>query len=95
VHPGQRLRAIGFVIVCMIGMRLQVEMIQSSPIPQGITGWIKLDAFSRGLIVFNFFIGLFMILAIYSPHTRGPIFLAASLSVFFMALFVSSVFMLI
>lgn len=95
VHTGQRLKAGFFVITCMIGLRLQVEIMTEAGFQQGITKWISLTAFDRGLIIYSLFICLFIVLAIYSPQTRGPIFLAACLSLFFMALLSSTVFMLI
>ncbi len=94
VHEGQRLKAGFFVIVCMIGLRLQVEIMEDAGFRHGITKWIGLTAFDRGLIVYSLFIGLFIVLAIYSPRTRGPIFLAACLSLFFMAMMTSTIFMI-
>ncbi len=94
VQPGQRLRTAMFIILSMIGMRLQIEMADGSNFT-GLLGWLPLTAFQRGLAVYSFFIGLFLILTIFSPQTRGPIFMAASLSIFFMAFFVTSVIMLL
>ncbi len=94
VQPGQRLRTLLFIVLCMIGMRLQVEVATDSRF-SGLLDWISLSLFQRGLAVYSFFIGLFLILTIFSPQTRGPIFMAASLSIFFMAFFVTSVIMLL
>ncbi|MES2728601.1 MAG: hypothetical protein V4621_00700 [Pseudomonadota bacterium] len=94
VQPGQRLRTGLFIVLCMIGMRLQIEVAHDSAL-MGILGWLPLDAFQRSLIVYSFFIGMFLVLTIFSPQTRGPIFMAASLSIFFMAFFVTSVIMLL
>lgn len=94
VQPAQRLRTLLFIALSMVGMRLQVEVAMASGFT-GWLGWLSIAPFQRGLAVYSFFIGLFLILTIFSPQTRGPIFMAASLSIFFMAFFVTSVIMLL
>ena len=95
VHNGQRIKAGLFVVCCMVALRLQVEIMQEAGFDRGFTKWISLHAFERGLITYSLIICLFIVLAIFSPQTRGPIFMAACLSLFFMALFLSTIFMLI
>jgi hypothetical protein len=47
----------------------------------------------RGEIVYGIFIIMFLVLVRYSPQTKGIIFFAASLSVYFMAFIASMVIM--
>ncbi len=95
VNRGQRLKVIGFILLCMLVMRLQIEIVQSTGFAKGFTGWIDMSLYHRGLITYGFFIGLFLILSIFSPMTRGPVYLAACLSIFFMAFVTSFVVMII
>ncbi len=89
VHKGQRLKAVAFMLLCMITLRLQVEIIQSTGFQNGFTGLIDWSLMTRGFIVYGFFSALYLLLSYFSPYTRGPIYLAASLSIFFMAFTVS------
>lgn len=90
VHPGQRLKAMGFVILCMTVMRLQIEIIQSTGFKTGFTGFWDASLYHRGLMTYSIFIMIYLLLSYFSPYTRGVIYLAASISIFFMAFVVSS-----
>jgi hypothetical protein len=91
VHKGQRLKACAFIAVCMMVMRLQIQIFDQMGFAKGITGFIDWPLIFRGYGVYGVFILLFIILSYFSPFTRGAIYLAASLSIFFMAFTVSSI----
>jgi hypothetical protein len=93
VHKGQKLKALFFVIVCISSLRLQMEIMQSTGFTRGFTGFFQISSFQRGLIVYSVFIAGYILISYLSPYTKGPIYLAASLSIFFMA-FVASFFMM-
>ena len=95
VHKGQRLKAMAFVILCMSVMRLQIGIIQSTGFDKGFSGFWDASLYHRGLVTYGVFIMLFLVLSYYSPYTKGVIYLAASISIFFMAFTVSSLIMLI
>lgn len=95
VHKGQLVKAIAFVAVCMIVMRLQIEIVQSFGFDQGFTGLMTSSLYHRGLLVYGIFTGLYLLLSWLSPGTKGAIYLAASLSIFFMAFTISSILMII
>lgn len=95
VHKGQKLKALFFVVVCISSLRLQMEIMESTGYNAGFTGWFKMDSFHRGMIVYSIFIGIYLILSCLSPYTKGPIYLAASLSIFFMAFVASSLIMIV
>lgn len=95
VHKHQRAMAAGLFIGCMVMMRLQVELMHSTGFPNGFTPFLQADAHIRGLIVYTVFYVVYIVLAIYSPKTEGAVFLAASLSIFFGALFTSMIAMVI
>ena len=95
VHKGQRLKAMAFVILCMSVMRLQLGIIHSLGFDKGATGLWDASLYHRGLVTYSVFIMLFLVLSYFSPYTKGVIYLAASLSIFFMAFTVSSLIMVI
>lgn len=91
VHKGQKIKACAFIIVCMVVMRLQIQTFEMMGLTKGVTGFFDWPLMHRGYTVYGVFIFLFLILSYFSPYTRGPIYLAASLSIFFMAFTVSSI----
>lgn len=95
VHPGQRWKAGLFVILCALVMRLQIDIVNSTGFKTGFTGLMDAPLYTRGLVVYSLFILVYLILSYYSPATRGSIYLAASLSLFFMAFIASTVVMVI
>ncbi|MEZ5814613.1 MAG: hypothetical protein R3E13_07860 [Alphaproteobacteria bacterium] len=95
VHKQHRTWAAGFFIGCMIMMRLQAELMASTGFNSGFTGWWSMDAHSRGQITYSIFYVAYIALALYSPGTKGTIFMAASISIFFAALFTSMIVMVI
>lgn len=95
VHKAQRWWGLGFVLLCMVMMRLQVDLMQSIGHPFGILQLLPFHVFTKGQIVYSIFYALYIILAHYSPNTNGFIFMAASISMFFMALTVSMIVMLL
>ena len=95
VHKGQRGKAAVFVLLCMVVFRLQMEIMDSTGFRAGFTGFFKMSLYHRGLIVYGIFTLLYLILSRLSPYTRGIIYVAASLSIFFMAFFVSSIVMIL
>jgi len=96
VHPGQRMMSALFVGLSMVMMRLMVELMDFIGYPNGFFGIMpQYNAFDRGLLVYSAYYVLFFVMAHYSPGSRGPIFMAASISMFFMALFTTIVAMVL
>ena len=95
VHAGQRLKAVAFVILCMLVMRLQIEIVESTGFRKGFTGLVEMSLYHRGLITYGIFITIYLLLSYFSPYTKGVIYLAASISIFFMAFLVSSLVLII
>ena len=93
VHKKQRIKAILFILACMISLRLQAEMIELTGFSNGFVGLFEGSAFRRGMIFYSICIAIYLILSYYSPRTRGVIYMAASLSIFFMAFVGSMVLM--
>ena len=92
VHKKQRIKAVLFILVCMLSLRLQAEMIEMTGFNTGFTGLFDSSVFKRGQIFYSICIGIYLILSYYSPRTSGVIYMAASLSIYFMA-FVGSLFL--
>lgn len=95
VHPGQRLKVLGFVFVCLLMLRLQVELAETMGFAKGVTGWFTWAPMFRGYVVYGIFIALFLLLSYFSPRSGGAIYLAASLTIFFMAFLVSTIVLII
>ena len=95
VHKPQRMITVAFLGSCMLMMRLQVELMHSINYPFGITGFWNMDVFRRGQVIYSIFYVIYIVLAIYSRDTKGVIYMAASISIFFAALFVSMIAMVI
>ena len=91
VHKGQKVKACAFIILCMFVLRLQIEIVEQMGFKTGMTGLIDWPLMMRGYAVYGFFFSLYLLLSYLSPFTRGAIYLAASLSIFFMAFTVSSI----
>lgn len=85
IHKKQRLWAAGFFIGSMIMMRLLVDLIESIGYPQGILPVLDAPLFTRGLVVYSAFYAFYILLAAISPKSIAPVFIAASISIFFMA----------
>lgn len=95
VHKEQRGWALGFFVGCMMMMRMQVELILSTGYEKGFLGVFETAIHQRGQITYSLFYVLYIVLAVYSPNTKGAIFMAASISMFFTAMLVSTIVMII
>jgi len=95
VHKQHRWWSLGFVLSSMILIRLLAEMMIHGGYDNGVLGFLDSHVHIRGIVVSSFFYVLFMILAHYSQETRGAIFLAACLSIFFMIFVSVSIVMLL
>ena len=95
VKKEQRLWVLGFFSGCMLMMRMQVELMNATNYPTGFINLMSSTAFDRGLVIYSVFYVLYLTLAHYSPNARGPVFVAASISIFFMAFFTSSIIMVL
>ena len=95
VHKGQRLLTAIFMLVCIFSLRVQVELMQTLGKPGGFTGLLQAGAYERGLVVYGIVFALFLILAYFSPHTKGVIFLAALLTIYILSFCLSMLVMAI
>ena len=79
----------------MTVLRLQIEIAQEMGFAKGVTGLIDWPLIIRGYVVYGVFFFVYLLLSYLSPYTRGAIYLAASLTIFFMAFTVSSIVLII
>ena len=82
VRRGQRLMTLAFIATCIITLRTQLELMQGIGRNHGFLNLINLGLYERGLIIYGLVIGLFLILAHFSPRTKGAIFLAAMITLY-------------
>ena len=93
VKPHQRILACCFFVFCMVMMRMQVELMQTIGHSRGFLGLLGYDAKTRGLAVYSLSYVIYLVLVLFSPYARGTLLMAASISVFFAALFISMIVM--
>lgn len=79
-HPKQRLWAIGAILMCMVMMRMLIELMDSIGHSSGILGLLSTPLYLRGLATYSFFYAAYLIFAYLSPGRDGWLFMAASLS---------------
>lgn len=91
VHKSQKIKAAAFVVLCMTVLRLQIEIIEGFKLERSITGLFDYPLIFKGYVAYGLFFALYLLLSYLSPYTRGAIYLAATLSIFFMAFTVSTV----
>lgn len=94
-QKGQRIVAGASVAACMLMMRMQVEFLASIGYQKGLVGLMDSHVFSRGIIVYSICYILYFLLALFSPQAKGSIMMAASITMFFAAFFVSSLIMVL
>jgi hypothetical protein len=95
VQKEQRIMAFAFILTCLLTLRTQVELIESTGFDTGFLGFMESSMLSRGMVVYSIVIMLFLILAHYSPKTRGAIFFAATLSIYIIAFCSSMIIMVL
>lgn len=95
VHKQHRWWAGAFALSCVTLMHMQVELMQSLGFTNGFIGFTGFSAYDRALIVYSIFYILFLIMAHFSPRTIGVVFMAACISIMFMAFFTSTFIMIL
>ena len=82
VRRGQRLMTMAYIATCIISLRTQLELMESIDRGHGVLGLLDLGLYERGLIIYGLVIALFLVLAHFSPRTKGAIFLAAVITLY-------------
>jgi hypothetical protein len=90
VHKGQKIKAVMFVLSCVLTLRLQLELMEEIGYPKGLLPFMDYPLMERGFITYSFFIALFIILSHYSRESDGYVYMAAAITVFMIAFCVSS-----
>ena len=95
VGKRHRFYAVGFVIACAFMLRMQYELLEEWGFGEEGFPNMLLDSnpFIRGIITYSVFNGLFTVLSLYSKKTDPIIYMAAAISIFFMAFIISSIVM--
>lgn len=95
VRKEQRLMTFAFILTGLITLRTQVELIESTGFKTGFLNVMESSMLSRGMIVYSVVFMLFLVLAYFSPNTRGVIFFAAALSIYVLAFCSSMIIMVL
>ncbi|HPD83010.1 MAG: hypothetical protein R3D88_04265 [Alphaproteobacteria bacterium] len=95
VRKKQRLKAIAFIMVCIISLRLQVELMDDIGFHNGFLHFISLPALYRGYWVYGIFIIALLGLLRFSRERDPYIYIAAAISVFIVAFCISTFIMVL
>jgi len=90
MHKGQRFKSILFVLVCILALRLQVDLMSDIGYEDGVLPFFTWPALYRGYVVYGLFIGFFLFLAHISKEKNPYIYMAAGISVLIFA-FIASI----
>lgn len=93
--PFLRVKAVLFVVLCMIGLRLQIEVFTSFNLADGIFHLLDAPLFTRGLVTYSIFIFLFLLLTHLSARVNPYVYIAAMISIFIFAFCVSALVMIV
>lgn len=85
----QKIKAVIFILVCILALRLQVELMADIGYETGVLPFLSVPSLYRGYVVFGIFIGFFLVLARISKENNPFIYLAAGISVFIFAFIAS------
>ena len=91
----RKIKALAFVAICMIMLRLQIALVQQMGYPDGLLPLMNLSPFHRGVIAYSLVIMTNFILVHYFPATRGVFYISLSLGLFFTGFTLSSVLLLL
>lgn len=84
-HPQHRWKTMAFILTCLITLRTQVQLMESTGFVTGFLPIMDSHVFPRGMLAYSVIILLFLVMAHFSPRTQGVIFFAASLSIYILA----------
>lgn len=91
LHEGQRIKAAVFCGACYIFLRLQIELLYSFGYPTGLFDILNTPLYPRGLLSYSTTTILFLVASIFSPATKGVMYLASALSAFVIAACISTI----
>lgn len=90
-HKNHRLLGALFVATCLLTLRTQVELMQTTGFSMGFLPWLQSPSEVRGLVVYSIAILVFLVLARLSPQTKKIVFFAVSITVYILAFCASMV----
>jgi uncharacterized BrkB/YihY/UPF0761 family membrane protein len=90
MYKDQKFKSIIFVLMCILVLRLQVELMSHIGYENGVLPFFTWPALYRGFLVYGLFIGLFLFMARISKEKNPYIFMAAGISMFIFA-FITSI----
>lgn len=94
-HKNHRILGALFVVTCLLTLRTQVELMQSTGFAMGFLPWLHSPPEVRGLFIYSIAILVFLVLARLSPKTSRIVFFAVSITVYILAFCASMVAMVL
>ncbi len=87
----QKIKGALFILLCMIALRLQVELFNELGYPDGFLPLWDFPIMYRGYIVYGLFIFGFLLLGHVSKERNSFVYMAAGISIFILAFCISLV----
>lgn len=95
VPKERRLMVAGLFLSCALMMRMQIELMEYTGYETGFMPLIKSHVQNRAIGVYNVFYLLYVGFALLTSGAKSVVFMAASISIFFMAMLTSMVVMML
>jgi hypothetical protein len=95
LHEGQRAKTAILFGACYLFLRLQIELLNAFGYPNGLFNLMETGLYHRGLICYSITNILFLVASIWSPNTKGVLFLASAISAFVIAATISSIILIL
>lgn len=89
LRKDQKLKGVLFILVCMLALRLQVELMLEAGFSTGFFNFLNMPVLYRGYIIYGIFILGFLGLGHISREQNSFVYMAAGISVFIFAFIVS------
>lgn len=82
-----------FVLACLLTLRAEVALMESTGYEYGFTPFWQVPAWPRAVLIYSVVIAGFCVLARFSPRTGKMVFFAAALNIYILSFCVSMLLM--
>jgi hypothetical protein len=93
VPKAHRWNSVLFVLACLLTLRAQVALMESTGYDRGFTPFMQMPAYPRAVIIYSAVIAGFIVLARFSSRTGNLVFFAAALNIYILSFCVSMLLM--
>ncbi|MAI61194.1 MAG: hypothetical protein CBB87_01740 [Micavibrio sp. TMED27] len=95
VPKHRRIMVAALFVSCALMMRLQIELMESTGFDKGFTSFFDASVQMRAIATYNAFYFLYVCISLFTKNAMNIVFMAFSISVFFMAMITSMLIMML